>query len=240
MRQVALHSEDYPAHNEKQIKNRFTFNQFNTIDLALSYDNSTIYIKNINFLEYNYEQLNKIKTSYSNVTIYLYLFFLIDIELVGYIFNIVDCIYYKSNNILEQLKAIIPITKLKKIVVITFGTFDLYHIGHQRIFERAQEYGEKIIVGISSDELNEIKGKCSYQNLETRLNIITQNTLVNGVFIETSLELKNEYIKIHGGNILIMGDDWVGKFDWVDCLTVYLPRTPNISSTMLREKIYLQ
>jgi glycerol-3-phosphate cytidylyltransferase len=224
--------------NEKQIKNRFTFNQFDTIDQTYCYDNSTIYIKNINFLEYNYEQLNKIKNSYSNVIIYLYLFFSIDIESKSYIFNIVDRIYYKSDNILEQLKSIVPITKLEKIVVVTFGTFDLYHIGHQRIFERSCYYGDKIIVGVSSDELNEVKGKRSYQNLETRLNVITQNTLVNSIFVEDSLELKNEYIKIHGGNILVMGDDWVGKFDWVDCLTVYLPRTPDISSTMLREEIY--
>ena len=154
------------------------------------------------------------------------------------IFIIIDRIYYKSDDIYIKLYDIVSLKKLEKIVVITFGTFDLYHVGHQRILERAIEYGEKIIVGVSSDELNEIKGKRSYQNLETRLNVITQNTLVNGIFVEDSLELKNEYINIHGGNILVMGDDWVGKFDWVDCLTIYLSRTPDISSTMLREEIY--
>jgi len=64
-----------------------------------------------------------------------------------------------------------------------------------------------------------------------------QCKFVKKVFEETSMELKNYYIEMCGANILIMGDDWLDKFDWVGCCVIYLPRTPNISSTMLREQM---
>jgi len=194
-------------------------------------DNSVIHIITPNF---NFDYINMIKSEFTNIFIYYYIFN----ESESYILNsLIDRIYYKNDNIYNILKNIIPEYKLEKIIVVTFGTYDLYHIGHQRIFERSHEYGETLIVGIASDDLNSIKGKCSHQKLQERLDIVKNNTLVTSVFVEESLELKNEYIKQHNGNILIMGDDWVGRFDWVDCLTIYLPRTPDISSTMLRAQI---
>ena len=184
--------------------------------------------------KFNFKYINMIKSEFTFIFIYYYIFNESDSHISN---KLIDMIYYKNNAIYNVLKKTIPKHKLEKIIVVTFGTYDLYHIGHQRIFERSREYGEKLIVGISSDDLNSVKGKCSHQKLQERLDIVKNNTLVTDVFVEESLELKNEYIKKHNGNILIMGDDWVGRFDWVDCLTIYLPRTPDISSTMLRAQI---
>jgi len=194
-------------------------------------DNCIIHIITPNF---NLNYIYMIKSEFTFIFIYYYIFNESDSHISN---NLIDMIYYKNDAIYNVLKKTIPKHKLEKIIVVTFGTYDLYHIGHQRIFERSREYGEKLIVGISSDELNSVKGKCSYQKLQERLDVVKNNTLVTNVFIEESLELKNEYIKQHHGNILIMGDDWIGRFDWVDCLTIYLPRTPDISSTMLRAQI---
>lgn len=118
--------------------------------------------------------------------------------------------------------------------VITFGTFDLFHIGHLRILERAKKEGDYLIVGVSSDELNKIKGKESIISLKDRLEIVKAIKYVDEVFIEESLEKKNEYIKQYKANLLIMGDDWKDKFNFVDCEVKYLERTPNISTTYLK------
>jgi glycerol-3-phosphate cytidylyltransferase len=121
--------------------------------------------------------------------------------------------------------------------IITFGTFDLFHIGHLRILERAKQEGDYLIVGISSDELNEKKGKKAVFPLNERVEIIQSLKCVDEVFIEESLELKDEYIKLHKADLLIMGDDWKGKFDWVSCPVKYMDRTPNISTTYLKNSI---
>lgn len=121
--------------------------------------------------------------------------------------------------------------------VITFGTFDLFHEGHYNLLKRAKMYGERLIVGVSSDELNFKKGKKSMNDLNQRLEIVSKNFHVDEVFIEESLEDKNFYIKKYNADILIMGDDWKNKFDWVSCKVIYLERTINISSTILKTKI---
>jgi glycerol-3-phosphate cytidylyltransferase len=118
--------------------------------------------------------------------------------------------------------------------VITFGTFDLFHIGHLNILRRAKEQGNYLIVGVSSDELNEKKGKKSIIPLKDRIEIVKSLTCVDEVFIEDSLELKDEYIKQHGADLLVMGDDWKDKFNWVSCDVLYLERTPNISTTLIK------
>ena len=126
------------------------------------------------------------------------------------------------------------------VKVITFGTFDLLHIGHIRILERASEYGDTLIVGISSDTLNfKKKGKYPIYTLEERMKIISSLKYVTDVFVEESLELKREYINKYGADVVIMGDDWSGKFDYLSdiCKVVYLPRTPSISTTEIVEKI---
>ncbi|HOD99977.1 MAG TPA: adenylyltransferase/cytidyltransferase family protein [Kiritimatiellia bacterium] len=125
---------------------------------------------------------------------------------------------------------------------ITFGTFDVFHYGHLRILERARELCDYLIVGVSSDELNNSKkGRMPYYSLQERMGILGALRVVDEVFVEESLELKGEYIRKYRADVLIMGDDWSGKFDEFKalCEVVYLPRTPGISTTALIEQIRL-
>lgn len=121
--------------------------------------------------------------------------------------------------------------------IITFGTFDLFHIGHLKILERAKQEGDYLIVGVSSDELNIKKGKKSVFPINERVEIVKSIKYVDEVFIEESLELKDEYIKNFKAELLVMGDDWKDKFNWVSCPVKYLERTPNISTTYLKNSI---
>jgi len=122
--------------------------------------------------------------------------------------------------------------------VITFGTFDVFHVGHVNILERAKLHGSHLIVGVSSDDLNmSKKAKFPIYSQEDRLHILRSLRCVDEVFVEHSLELKEEYIKHYNADILIMGDDWQGKFDHLSsvCQVIYLPRTPSISTTEIIE-----
>jgi choline-phosphate cytidylyltransferase len=126
--------------------------------------------------------------------------------------------------------------------VITFGTFDLFHVGHLRMLERARALGDRLVVGVSSDKLNFSKKQKSPVFSEAeRLEIIAGLRCVDAVFLEEALEQKADYVRAHGAVVLVMGDDWSGKFDWVGketgCKVVYLTRTPAISTTALVEKI---
>lgn len=128
--------------------------------------------------------------------------------------------------------------KLKK--VITFGTFDVFHVGHVNILERAKALGDYLIVGISSDELNfSKKGRNPIYSIAERLKIISSLRFVDEVFVEESLELKAQYIKDFDADVLVMGDDWKDKFDiYKDiCDVVYLERTPSISTTEIIEVV---
>ena len=125
---------------------------------------------------------------------------------------------------------------------ITFGTFDVFHYGHLRLLERARSLCDHLVVGISSDELNfSKKGRNPTYSFEERSRIVGALKCVDEVFKEESLELKADYIRQFNADILVMGDDWSGKFDWVKPLTgceiVYLPRTPSISTTEIIERI---
>ncbi|HAI1013853.1 TPA: adenylyltransferase/cytidyltransferase family protein [Escherichia coli O25b:H4-ST131] len=124
--------------------------------------------------------------------------------------------------------------------VITFGTFDVLHIGHINILKRAKKMGDYLIVGVSSDYLNFSKKQRYPVYPETeRLEIIRSLKFVDEVFIEESLELKGEYIKKFKADILVMGDDWLGQFDEYKelCEVLYLPRTVGISTTELISQI---
>lgn len=100
--------------------------------------------------------------------------------------------------------------------VITFGTFDVFHIGHINILERASKLGDYLIVGVSSDALNfSKKNRNPIYIQDDRLKIISSLSFVNEVFLEESLDLKIDYIKKYSADLLVMGDDWQGKFDWV-------------------------
>ena len=124
--------------------------------------------------------------------------------------------------------------------VITFGTFDVFHVGHVRVLERAAALGDRLVVGVSADALNIAKkGRPPVFSQDERLEIIAALRVVDEVFVEESLEQKRDYILQYGADVLVMGDDWVGKFDWVSdvCEVVYLPRTPSVSTTGLIEHI---
>jgi glycerol-3-phosphate cytidylyltransferase len=124
--------------------------------------------------------------------------------------------------------------------VITFGTFDVFHVGHLRILERAHSHGDRLIVGVSTDQLNiEKKGRPPVYSQQERSEIIGALKCVDEVFFEESLELKGEYIRRYQADVLVMGDDWQGIFDEFRelCEVVYLPRTPAISTTEVIEKI---
>lgn len=124
--------------------------------------------------------------------------------------------------------------------VITFGTYDIFHVGHVNIIERAKLHGDHLIVGVSSDKLNvSKKGRPPVYCEEDRQHIIRSMRCVDEVFLEESLELKAEYIKYYNADILVMGDDWQGKFDHLKdiCQVIYLPRTPSVSTTEIIEVV---
>ena len=124
--------------------------------------------------------------------------------------------------------------------VITFGTFDVFHVGHLRILQRARELGDRLVVGVSGDELNiRKKGRAPVFSEPERLEIVASLKVVDEVFVEESLELKREYVLKTGASVLAMGDDWEGKFDNLSdvCEVVYFPRTPSVSTTALIEHI---
>jgi len=124
--------------------------------------------------------------------------------------------------------------------VITFGTYDIFHVGHVNIIERAKLHGDHLIVGVSSDKLNiSKKGRPPVYCEDDRLHIIRSMRCVDEVFLEESLELKADYIKYYNADILVMGDDWQGKFDHLKdiCQVIYLPRTPSVSTTEIIEVV---
>jgi choline-phosphate cytidylyltransferase len=124
--------------------------------------------------------------------------------------------------------------------VMTFGTFDVFHVGHLRVIQRAAAFGDRLVVGVSADALNvSKKGRAPVFSQEERLEIVAALKPVDAVFVEESLELKREYLLEHHADVLVMGDDWAGKFDEFGdiCEVRYLSRTPAISTTALIEKI---
>jgi glycerol-3-phosphate cytidylyltransferase len=129
---------------------------------------------------------------------------------------------------------------MKERKIITFGTFDMFHIGHLRILERARSFGHFLVVGVSSDDLNQRKkGFEPLFSQDERVTIVKSLRCVDEVFIEESMELKRQYIVEHRASMLVMGSDWAGKFDEFRdiCDVMYLERTPDISSTLIKERI---
>ena len=124
--------------------------------------------------------------------------------------------------------------------VLTFGTFDVFHVGHLRVIERAAALGDRLVVGVSADALNlRKKGREPVFSQWERMEIVGALKVVDEVFVEESLELKRHYLQEHAADVLVMGDDWKGRFDEFGdiCEVVYLTRTPAISTTALIEKI---
>ncbi|MDD3044940.1 MAG: glycerol-3-phosphate cytidylyltransferase [Candidatus Delongbacteria bacterium] len=123
--------------------------------------------------------------------------------------------------------------------VITYGTFDLFHYGHLRILERARYYGDYLIVAVSTDEFNALKGKICTYPYEHRSKIVAALKFVDEVIPENNWEQKIDDIKNNGVDVFVMGNDWEGKFDFLKkyCEVIYLPRTDNISTTQIKEDI---
>lgn len=124
--------------------------------------------------------------------------------------------------------------------IITFGTFDVFHVGHLNILRRAKSLGNRLFVGVSSDALNfQKKGRYPVYEECDRMSIISGIKYVDVVFLEESLDLKVNYIQKYNADVLVMGDDWKGKFDHFSSFAkiIYLERTPTVSTTSIIEVI---
>lgn len=121
--------------------------------------------------------------------------------------------------------------------IITYGTFDLFHVGHVNLLRRLRALGDRLVVGLSTDEFNLGKGKRTVVPYEQRAEILQAVRYVDGVFPETCWEQKIDDIKREGAVVFAMGDDWAGKFDFLSehVEVVYLPRTSGISTTELKQ-----
>ena len=123
--------------------------------------------------------------------------------------------------------------------VITYGTYDLLHVGHINLLRRAKALGDYLIVGLSTDEFNRIKNKDCFLPFRQRKVVLEAIKYVDEVISEENWEQKIKDIKKHKVDVFVMGDDWKGKFDFLKdfCDVVYLPRTENISTTLLKGDI---
>ena len=123
--------------------------------------------------------------------------------------------------------------------VITYGTFDLLHWGHIRLLKRAKEQGDYLIVALSADEFNEIKGKKAYHPYEERRMMLEAIRYVDLVIPECTWDQKRSDIIKYQADVFLMGDDWVNKFDELSdiCEVVYLPRTEGISTSKIKNDL---
>ncbi|MFD0668497.1 adenylyltransferase/cytidyltransferase family protein [Ramlibacter sp. MAHUQ-53] len=123
--------------------------------------------------------------------------------------------------------------------VITYGTFDLFHVGHVRLLERLRALGDRLIVAVSTDEFNALKGKKAAVGFADRCEILRAVRHVDLVIPECNWGQKRSDIVNYGVDIFGMGDDWAGRFDDLRslCEVVYLPRTRGISTTDLKREV---
>ena len=120
--------------------------------------------------------------------------------------------------------------------VITYGTFDLLHYGHINLLKRAKKLGDYLIVAVSTDEFNKLKGKKSYFSYEERKKLVESIRYVDLVIPESNWDQKIEDVKEYKIDIFVIGDDWKGKFDYLNeyCEVTYLTRTQEISTTKIK------
>ena len=123
--------------------------------------------------------------------------------------------------------------------VITYGTFDLLHYGHIRLLQRCKAQGDYLVVALSSDEFNAGKGKKSYFSYADRKNMLEAIRYVDLVIPEENWAQKSTDIDKYQIDAFVMGDDWAGKFDELQekCDVIYLPRTPEISTTQIKNDL---
>lgn len=124
-----------------------------------------------------------------------------------------------------------------KRTIITYGTFDLFHIGHLRLLNRLSQLGDSLVVGVSTDEFNAAKGKKSIIKFEDRIDIVRNLRCVDMAIPEEAWDQKEKDIQKYEVSIFGMGHDWKGKFDYLGkfCDVVYLPRTDNVSTTQIKQ-----
>lgn len=123
--------------------------------------------------------------------------------------------------------------------VITYGTFDLLHYGHISLLKRAKELGDYLVVALSTDEFNAIKGKKAHFSYEERKVILEAIRYVDEIIPENQWEQKITDVRENNIDVFVIGDDWQGKFDFLKeyCKVVYLPRTEGISTTQIKEEL---
>jgi glycerol-3-phosphate cytidylyltransferase len=128
---------------------------------------------------------------------------------------------------------------MKKKRIITYGTFDMFHIGHLRLLQRLSNLADEVIVGVSTDKFNEIKNKKILIPYEQRAEIVSSIKYVSKVIPEETWEQKINDIKKYKIDIFAIGNDWEGKFDFLKdyCKVIYLERTVNISTTKLKKSL---
>ena len=126
-----------------------------------------------------------------------------------------------------------------KKTIITYGTYDMFHIGHLKLLQRLKSLGDELIVAVSSDEFSKGKGKKVMIPYAQRAEIVENIKCVNKVIPEHNWEQKITDIKTYNVDIFAMGDDWEGKFDFLKehCEVVYLERTKDVSTTKLKKSL---
>lgn len=124
-------------------------------------------------------------------------------------------------------------------IVLTYGTFDLFHPGHVQLLRRARELGSRLVVGLSTDEFNAQKGKRSVMSYEDRKTVLESCRYVDEVFAEEDWSQKLTDAHRLGADVFVMGDDWAGKFDFMQqaCRVVYLARTDGVSTTDIKQSV---
>lgn len=125
--------------------------------------------------------------------------------------------------------------------IITYGTFDLLHYGHIKLLQRARRIGDYLVVALSTESFNQQKQKTCYFQYEQRKNLLEAIRYVDLVIPETCWEQKIEDVNKYHIDCFVMGDDWQGKFDFLKehCEVVYLARTPEISTTKIKNDLNL-
>jgi len=126
-----------------------------------------------------------------------------------------------------------------KKIILTYGTFDMFHIGHLRLLQRLSKLGDELIVAVSSDEFNEIKNKTVLIPYDQRAEIVQNISCVDKVIPEHNWEQKILDVQKYNVDVFAMGDDWTGEFDFLQeyCEVVYLERTKDISTTQLKKSL---